>query len=295
MKIERAIKRKQKLRLGIMGAAGSGKTYSSLLLACELGEKVCIIDTEAGSASLYADQFKEYDTISLGAPFEPKRYIEAMKLIENSGYDVIVIDSLTHEWSGVGGCLDMVSNITKSSNSGNSYTAWNKITPEHNKLIETILNSKCHVIATLRAKTAYDMIQVNGKMRPQKVGVEAVQREGMEYEFTTLFSLDQNHNFICSKDRTKMFDNPDVPEAFTSEIALKLLEWLNQGEDKPIDLFEGFREKALELYEEINNGIISKEVGAEKWEELRSGALRDAVPVSPRMDDKFTELLKIGE
>src|SRR6185295_3875007 len=283
MKIERAIKRKQKLRLGIMGASGSGKTYSSLLLGLELGEKVCVIDTESGSASLYADQFREYDTISLSPPFEPRRYVEAMKLIENTGYDVIIIDSLTHEWSGVGGCLSMVDAITKASSRGNSYSAWGKVTPEHNKLMEAILSSKCHVIATLRAKTAYDTVQVNGKMQPQKVGIEAVQREGMEYEFTTLFSLTQNHSFTCSKDRTKIFDNPDIPELFTKDIAIKLLEWLNKGEENiateefvdPPSLEDIFREKASELFVKIRDGKIDKEKGAEDWHLLHSSAIID--------------------
>jgi nucleoside-triphosphatase THEP1 len=149
MEIKKAIKSQQKLRLGISGASGSGKTYSALLLASSLGSKVCVIDTEQGSASLYADKF-EFDVLELTAPYSSERYVEALKRVEMAGYDVIVIDSLSHNWNQSGGCLDKVNQI-----GGNSYAAWGKVTPQYDKLIHSILACKAHVVTTMRSKTAY--------------------------------------------------------------------------------------------------------------------------------------------
>lgn len=240
MEIKKAKKSQQKLRLGISGASGSGKTYSALLLANSLGSKVCVIDTEQGSASLYADKF-DFDVLELTAPYSSERYIEALKRVEMAGYDVIVIDSLSHNWNQAGGCLDKVNQI-----GGNSYTAWGKVTPQYDKLIHSILACKAHIITTMRSKTAYELVEnEKGKLAPVKRGLAPIQRDGIEYEFTLMFDLDQNHNFICTKDRTGLFTNIDIPEPLNAEIASKLLTWLNSGEATPIHV-----DKHFELEEE---------------------------------------------
>ena len=228
MEIRKAVRRKAKLRLGLVAPSGAGKTYSALQLAFGLGGKIGLIDTEHGSGDLYA-HLGEYDIINLAAPYTVDKYRKAIKAFEDAGYNVIIIDSLSHAWAGEGGLLDKQGKIADSGK-GNSYTAWRTITPEHNGLIEAMLQSPAHVIATMRAKVEY-VIEKNdrGRDTPRKVGMAPVQREGMDYEFTVVFDLDTNHYASASKDRTGMFDgqwfqpsqdtgpqNPKTPKEFSN-------------------------------------------------------------------------------
>lgn len=230
MKIERAQKKKQKLKIALAGISGSGKTYSALTLAFSMCNKVCVIDTECGSASLYSDHFPEYDVLELTAPYSPQRYMEAITAVEKAGYECIIVDSLSHEWNGAGGCLDMVNAVTKADSRGNSYTAWGKVTPHHDALIARMISAQTHMIVTMRTKTAYEMgTNDKGKQAPVKVGMAPTQRDGVEYEFTIVFDIDQNHNFTCSKDRTAMFNNVDIPQPLNADIGKKILEWLESG------------------------------------------------------------------
>jgi hypothetical protein len=222
---KKAIKSKSKLRLLLEGVSGSGKTYSSLMLANTLGKKIAVIDTEKGSASLYGKKFA-FDECELLPPYTPEKYIEAIKFAEKSGYDVLIIDSVTHEWSGDGGVLDIHSKMT-----GNSYTNWAKLTPRHNKFIEAILQSNMHIIATARAKTDYVLEQKDGKAVPKKTGLKTEQREGLDFEFTTVFRLDDGGSFSCSKDRMGLFI--DRFEKLSEKHANEILEWLNEGEEQP--------------------------------------------------------------
>ncbi len=227
MKIERAQKKKQKLKIALAGISGSGKTYSALTLAFSMCKKVCVIDTECGSASLYSGDFPDYDVLELGAPYSPQRYVDAIKMAENAGYECIIVDSLTHEWNGAGGCLDMVQNI-----GGNSYTAWAKVTPQHDKLISHMVSSRAHIIITMRSKSAYELeLNDKGKMAPKKVGLAPVQRDGIEYEFTFMFDMSPKGMFICSKSRdtAKLFDHMISPELLTSSVGEKMLAWLDDG------------------------------------------------------------------
>src|SRR6185437_10202201 len=157
MQIRRAERRKAKLRLALIGPTGSGKTYSALKLAFGIGGKIGLIDTEHGSGDLYAD-LGDYDVISLDAPFTVPKYREAIATFEQAGYDTIIVDSLTHAWAGEGGLLDKQGQLEKdTSRFKNSFQTWREITPEHNKLVEELLNSPSHIIATLRVKTEYVM------------------------------------------------------------------------------------------------------------------------------------------
>lgn len=223
---------KSKLRLGISGSAGSGKTYSALKIAYGLTKdwtKIAVIDTERGSADLYSD-FGEYLTGQINAPFTPQKYIDAIHQCEQAGIEVIIIDSLSHCWNAEGGLLDEQNNIAKKS--GNSYTAWRDITPLHNKLVDTILTSTCHVIATLRSKTEYVLETNNkGKQVPKKVGMTPIFRQGIDYEFTVCLELDNEHHAVATKDRTKLFTGVDfIPD---ENIGIQLKEWLESGADIP--------------------------------------------------------------
>lgn len=224
----KAERRQSKLRLGITGTAGSGKTYSALKIAFGLGGSIGLIDTENGSGDLYED-LGDYSVLPLGPPFSPDRYIQAIKAGEDAGLDIIIIDSLSHAWAGTGGVLDILGKAVDASSSKNSYTAWRTVTPKHNALVEAMLQSRCHIIATMRSKAAYAMDESeSGKSKIRKLGLQPVQREGMDYEFTVVFDLSDQHVATCTKDRTSLFpiDEPFLPD---EETGLKLLEWLNTG------------------------------------------------------------------
>ncbi len=223
----KAERRKAKLRLALTGPAGSGKTYGALLIAQGLGGKIAMIDTENGSGDLYAD-ICDYDIETLTAPYSIQKYLEAIHEAETSGYDILIIDSLSHAWSGQGGLLDMHSQLTNSMKSGNSYAAWGKISPWQNRLIETMLSSNCHIISTMRSKTDYAMFQTDkGRTEIRKVGLAPVQRDGMDYEFTIVFDLSMEHTVTVSKDRTSLFDK-QVFE-ITPETGKILRQWLDSG------------------------------------------------------------------
>ena len=229
MEFRKSERRKAKLRLGITGPAGSGKTYGALLIAKGLGGKVAMIDTENGSGDLYAALF-DYDIGQIQAPYTVQKYLSAIHDAENASYDVIIIDSLSHAWAGEGGLLEMQGKITDSSRSGNSWAAWRQVTPLHNKLIETMLNSPCNIIATMRSKTEYIQTEnEQGKKEIKKVGLAPIQREGMDYEFSVVFDLGINHMATVSKDRTSLFDG----KVFTlsEEVGQTLKTWLETGID----------------------------------------------------------------
>ncbi len=232
IQIRRAERRKAKLRLGIAGVSGSGKTMGALKLAHGIGKKICLIDTERGSGDLYASMY-DYDIITLAPPYAPKNYIDAIEAAENAGYEVIIIDSLSHAWSDEGGLLDQVDKIAAGSNA-NSYTAWRNVTPQHRALVGAMLNSPAHIIATMRSKQEY-ALETNdkGKQVPRKIGMAPIQREGMEYEFTVFMDVTQNHTATASKDRTDMFRD----EVFTisEKTGERLLVWLNEGVEPPVD------------------------------------------------------------
>lgn len=222
----RAQRRQAKARVGIIGPSGSGKTYSALLLAKGMGKRIAVIDTERHSAELYAD-LAEYDVLCLEDSFHPKNYISAIDAAAQAGYDVLIIDSLSHAWAGTGGVLDIVDRAAGNSN-GNKFAAWRTGTPEHNRLVDAILGAPLHVIATLRAKTEWVLEDdARGKKVPVKKGVGAVQRDGMEYEFTLVFELDQQHVASASKDRTSLFD--DFRDRLSEKVGTKLRTWLEGG------------------------------------------------------------------
>ena len=229
MEFRKAEKRKAKLRLAITGPAGSGKTYGALLIAKGLGGRIVMLDTENGSGDLYAGVCS-YDVGTIQAPYDVEKYIDGIKQAENLGYDIIIIDSLSHAWNGEGGLLEQVDNIASASRSGNTYTAWRQITPKHNKLIETMLNSSCHIIATMRSKTDYVIVENDkGRKEPRKVGLAPIQRDGMDYEFGVVFDLGINHMATVSKDRTSLFDG----KVFTlsEDTGQTLKTWLETGVD----------------------------------------------------------------
>jgi len=230
LQIRKAQRRKAKLRLALIGPSGSGKTMSALNLAFGIGGKVGIIDTENGSADLYAS-LGDYDVITLEKPYTVVKYREAITAFENGGYDTIIVDSLSHAWAGAGGLLDKQGQIANRPGT-NSYAAWREVTPDHNALVEALLSSRCHIIVTMRVKTEY-VLETNdrGKQVPRKVGLAPVQRDGVEYEFTVVMDIDIDHKAAASKDRTTLFDG--WRDTITEGTGRQLLQWLESGTDEP--------------------------------------------------------------
>lgn len=220
---KKAERKQAKLRLALAGPSGSGKTYSALLLATGLGGRIAVIDTEHGSASLYAD-IADFDAMELHAPYSPERYIEAIVAAEQAGYDTLIIDSYSHEWTGSGGCLESNEAVAHQKFRGNTWAAWNETTPRHRKLTDKILTSSLHIICTMRSKT--ETVQGEGK-KILKLGMKSEQRDGTDYEFTVVLDLTHDgHTALASKDRTKLFDQPEL---ISEETGKRLLAWLNSG------------------------------------------------------------------
>lgn len=239
-----ATREKLKLRMAIDGPSGSGKTKTSLRFAFAIagaGGKVAVIDTEHRSASKYQGDAPDgipfnFDVCELEF-YAPSTYTQAIQECDRLGYDVLVIDSLSHAWEGVGGALDQVDKAKdKNGGSGNSFTAWKDVTPQHREMVEAILASKCHVIATMRSKMDYVLEEQDkgGRkvMVPKKVGMAPIQRNGVEYEFDIVADMDVDHLLVVSKTRCPAVDGKRVscPDA---GFMAPVIAWLDKGVEPP--------------------------------------------------------------
>lgn len=227
----KAVRHEKKLRMALHGPSGSGKTYTALEIATGIGGKIALIDTERGSASLYGDKF-DFDTLELEY-FGVDNYVNAINTAAEADYNVLVIDSLSHAWSGLGGVLDAVNNTR-----GNTFTdGWGKVgTPQQNRLIDAILKCPCHVIATLRVKTDYEVEKdERGKVAPKKVGLAPVQRDGVEYEFDIVGSLSQENTLTVEKTRMIDLAGKIIPKP-DRRLGKTILEWLNYGAPEPVSI-----------------------------------------------------------
>lgn len=254
--LRKATRKKAKIRLGLSAVSGGGKTMSAILIAKGLVKgdlsKVALIDTENGSGDLYA-HIGDYNVLSLEAPYTPEKYIQAIKECEGAGMEVIIVDSITHEWNGKGGILEIHSSMT-----GNSFTNWATLTPRHQAFVDAILQSKCHVITTVRRKQDYEMSKdQNGKVKVEKAGLKEETREGFEYELTANLELDIKHNATALKDRTGLF--MDKPHFIPSEeTGAMLLAWCESGEDVPTPLQNAVKEMELTANLEDVKAVWSK-------------------------------------
>jgi len=225
MSFKKATKKQCKLRAGLMGVSGSGKTFSALRLATGLGGKIALIDTERKSASKYADRF-DFDVCELDFP-SIENMVKIIKEAEALGYNVLIIDSLTHAWKML---LEEVEKLTATRFDGNSFRAWGVATPIQRQFIDVILKSNMHIITTMRAKTEYIMeLNEKGKTAPKRVGMAAEQGKDIEYEFDLLVMIDRNHSAEIIKDRSGKFQDEYI-EQITEETGKTLAEWLEVGE-----------------------------------------------------------------
>lgn len=277
MQFTKAVRQKARLRLALSGPSGSGKTWGALTLAKGIGGKIAVIDTERGSASLY-EHLTDFDVLNLDAPFTPERYIAAIKAAEASDYNVLIIDSITHEWNGVGGCLELVDEIARARYKGNSWSAWNDVTPRHRALLDAILQSPLHVIVTMRSKTETAQTEENGRKRIVKLGMKAEQRDGFEYEMTVVLDIvHDGHYATASKDRTGLFTDQD-PAPITEDTGAALREWLESGVATPdvaaildsisgaasMEVLKGHYEAAMQMLPEPHHAAIRKATNARK-------------------------------
>lgn len=251
-----AERRKARLRIGFSAPSGAGKTYSALLIAKGLTKdlsRVCLIDTENGRGDLYSD-LGPYNIITLDAPFSPERYIQAIETAENAGMEVIIIDSISHEWEGPGGCLEMNETLANAKYKGNTWAAWNETTPRHRRFIDRIIASPSHIITTVRNKIDTAMME-DGKIK--KVGVKEITREGFEYELTLNFNIDRDtHMVTASKDNTRLFDGAD-PFVVTENTGDMLLQWSELGVDYKNQLIEQILDVAKKLKKEATQETIT--------------------------------------
>lgn len=247
---QKAKKEKIYLKVLLAGASGSGKSYSALKLATgianKMGGRIAAIDTEAGRIRYYANEF-DFDDLQLSEPYTPEKYIEAITQAVDGGYSVLIIDSITHEWNYI---LEQVDKIPGT----NSYTKWGKLTPRHNKFTEKMIQSPINIIATVRGKDAYVLEQdKNGKQVPKKVGLGYTQRDGLEYEYTVTFNIDQtNHVATAQKDNTHLFENKY--EMLTEKDGEALYEWANSGEERVPTL----EEKLKPLQKQVTDIAVKK-------------------------------------
>lgn len=238
---KQAVKESVRLRLALTGPSGAGKTMSALRIARGLvpNAKIALIDTENCSASLYADKViagaekygpVKFATAQMSAPFLIEKYLKAIDAAVEGDFDVIVIDSLSHAWAGEGGVLQQKEALD--ARGGNSFTNWGKMTPQQNKLVNAVLHSKKHIICTMRSKTEYVVSQnAQGKSAPMKVGLQAVQRDGFEYEFDLVLDMGFDHTAQASKDRSDLFNGQTFqPTEKTGEL---LRDWLKGADPAP--------------------------------------------------------------
>jgi hypothetical protein len=221
MELKQSQRSKAKIKMALQGPSGSGKTMSAILVAQGLtngdNSKIAVIDTESGSSNLYS-HLGNYNVLKLNNPHSPDRYVEAIEVCIKAGMEVIILDSISHCWDYL---LDYHSSLP-----GNSFTNWAKIKPLEKTFVDKILQSDVHIIATMRVKQDYVLSERNGKMVPEKVGLKAIQRDEISYEFTIVFDLDSKHFAISSKDRTLLFEGKPqfLINTYTGK---KILDWCN--------------------------------------------------------------------
>ena len=320
LKLQKAQRSKAYLKLGMSAPSGGGKTLGALLISYGLVKemypekpddflwsKVAIIDTENGSGQLYVGsvhqntKIGEYNAVPLPPPFEVDKYIQALKLCEEAGMAVCILDSTTHAWSGEGGLLEEQQNIAK--RIGNSYAAWRDITPKHNDFVAKMLQAPMHIIATMRSKQEYVQEKNDsGRTTIRKVGLEPEQRKGMEYEFTAFFEVDVDHKAFGSKDRTSMYDQKTF--VITPEIGRAYMKWLNEGVDttpevlsmteaSPEEAMENVKSDVFDLLKEL--GGSSNEIAVALVKEHHASGNPNAIKDIQKMSQLRSELTDLLE
>jgi hypothetical protein len=239
----KATKKAAKGRIALDGPSGAGKTYSALTIATVLGGRIAVIDTEHGSASKYADLFT-FDTLHLHR-YSPQILIDALAAAADAGYDVVVVDSLSHFWMGTDGMLEQVDKAAKRAG-GHGMSGWKEMRPLERQMVEALLAYPGHVICTLRVKTDWvEGENHRGTRQMMKVGTKAEQREGLEYEFDLVASMDLNNELTVVKSRCpalsgEIVDRPGVAFAETFK------KWLDDGDAAGPSVYDQLNDQILD-------------------------------------------------
>lgn len=279
-----ATRAQAKARIALAGPSGSGKTFTALTLATAFGGRIAVIDTERGSASKYARVngrgLFTFDALNLHR-FDPRDLPKALAAAAAKGYDTVVIDSLSKFWAGAGGMLEQVDNAAKRSYGGNSFGGWKEARPMESEMIEAILGYPGHVIVTMRVKTAYEVVEnERGRKEPRKIGLQPVQRDGIEYEFDLVGDMDLENTLVVSKSRCPELAGAVIrrPDA---QMAHEILAWLSDG--APAMTAADYRAQALD------DGATYRDLRALYTTVSQAGLLGAAVT------DEFDEPLNLGQ
>ena len=282
--VKKATREKIYTKIALMAPSGGGKTYGALRLATGMAEelkeqngkdaRILLANTESKRGYYYANEFN-YDIVDIDAPHNPEKYVELIEFAVSEGYDILIIDSSSHEWEGKGGCLEL------QQQAGGTYQSWAKVTPRHNKFINAIADSQIHIIATMRGKDQYEMEKDDrGRTTVTKLGVGAKQRDGFEYEFTCTFLIDQKTNMATAqKDNTHIFEG-ETATLLSEAYGKKIIQWANSGEGyTPVVRKEELVDVTEDELKSIKKDIIAKctELGGTKNEALMT-ELKTFVP-----------------
>ena len=279
----KATREKIWLKILMAGSSGSGKSYSALRVATGIAKKantrVAAIDTENGRIRYYANEF-DFDDLQLEAPYSPETYIEAIDDAIDADYRVLIIDSISHEWDF---CLEVHSKMP-----GNSYTNWSKITPRHDKFMEKILQAPVHIIATARGKDEYVLEEKNGKQVPKKVGLGYKQRDGVEYNYTVTFNIDQqSHVATATKDNTHLFE--ERYDILTEKDGIALYEWANSGDVPEVKKTPVKKEKPVEESTEEILPTVETEDEEPMFDELSASELQKLITKNAKKFDTIAK------
>ncbi|GAA0720228.1 ATP-binding protein [Dactylosporangium roseum] len=240
---QKATKAQARARVAFAGPSGSGKTYTSLRTARALGQRIAVIDTERGSASKYADEF-DFDTLAMNT-FDPRDLVKALAAAGAAGYDVAVVDSLSHFWSGTGGMLEQVDHAARRSGGGNSFAGWKEARPMERAMVDALLAYPGHVIVTMRTKTEYVVEEDSrGRKVPRKVGLKPEQRDGIEYEFDIVGDLDLENTLVVAKSRCKVLAKAVIQLPDEESFGGVVRAWLEDGAAPAFDAL-AVREEVL--------------------------------------------------
>jgi len=234
-----------KARIGLAGPAGSGKTWTGLLLATELaqGAPIIVIDSENRSSAKYAKDFL-FKVLPLKAPYSPAQYVAAIKFAELQQPGVIFVDGISQAWAGEGGALEMADQAA-ARYQNNKFAGWRDVTPEHNKLVDSLVHCQTHLIISLRTKTEYILVDNGkGKTKPEKVGMAPIQREGMDYEMDIVLEMTIKHQALVSKTRMHSIDSK-IYDPPTAELGKEILAWLSSGEIAPETIEEHTKDNLI--------------------------------------------------
>ncbi|MEU8101713.1 ATP-binding protein [Streptomyces rubiginosohelvolus] len=282
-----ATKEQSKARVALDGPSGSGKTFTALTIASALGSRIALIDTERGSARKYANEFA-FDVLEMSY-FSPDDLVEALAAAGSAGYEVVIVDSLSHFWSGSGGMLEQVDTAAKKGFGGNSFGGWKEARPMERRMVDALVAYPGHVVVTMRSKTDY-VLETNdrGRQVPRKVGMKPEQREGLEYEFDIVGSMDWENNLLVTKSRARALSGAFVKQPGI-EFGQQIKDWLEDGTAvEPIEdlITEALRPEAT--FEDL--GALMRKVRARR---LEGAPMLDPVGAPTTLGAHITERGKL--